>query len=410
MPKHILCADDSVTMQKVVAITFAHTDFQVQAARSADEALSLARQHRPDLILADAVMPGKTGYDLCHALKSDAALRAVPVVILCGNSQPFDEARGRQVGADGHLAKPWDTQVFVEKIGEILGRAASHGVASPTAGMGPATSPLRPTAPPASPPAPRPTMTGAGLPPPRPTTAPVPATPNLGMRGPAPSAPSAPAPSTPVRPAPPPAMAAPLPGALPKPPAGLPRPPLIRGAPIAGRPRPVAPAPAGGLGAAAARPMPQSTPTPAPAPPPVAARANPRSATIMGMPAMHLPPALGGTPVPQPPPQAPAPVAPSAAPTAPGPTRQPPPAMPARPAPAPLPGSDALAKAAQRVAAAGMLASQQAAVAQGLDPRGVEYDAIAKLSREVIERIAWEVVPELAEIILREHVERLKKQ
>src|SRR5688572_19744432 len=146
MPKHILCADDSVTMQKVVAITFAHTDYQVAAARSVDEALALARQSRPDLVLADAAMPGKTGYDLAQALKSDASLSRVPVVILVGNSQPYDEARGKQVGADGFLTKPWDTQVFIEKIGEILSRAASQGVAQASgAAARPAPPPARPT-------------------------------------------------------------------------------------------------------------------------------------------------------------------------------------------------------------------------------------------------------------------------
>src|SRR5262245_37956906 len=121
MPKHILCADDSATMQKVVAITFGQTDYQVSAAKSVDEALAVAKQNRPDLVLADAVMPGKTGYDLCLALKSDGALKSVPVVILCGNSQPYDEARGKAVGADAHLAKPWDTQVFLDKVNELMG-------------------------------------------------------------------------------------------------------------------------------------------------------------------------------------------------------------------------------------------------------------------------------------------------
>ena len=57
-----------------------------------------------------------------------------------------------------------------------------------------------------------------------------------------------------------------------------------------------------------------------------------------------------------------------------------------------------------------MLATQQAAQARGMDPRGVEYDAIAKLSREIIEQIAWEVVPELAEIIIRENLDRLARK
>jgi len=62
------------------------------------------------------------------------------------------------------------------------------------------------------------------------------------------------------------------------------------------------------------------------------------------------------------------------------------------------------------VAAAGVLATREAAQAQGLDPRGVDYDAIAKLSREVIEQIAWEVVPQLAEIIIRENLDRLARK
>src|SRR5215470_12148807 len=162
MPKHILCADDSVTIQKVVSITFAHTDYQVTGARSADEALALAQRQRPDLVLADALMPGRTGYDLCQALKSDPALRGVPVVILCGNSQAYDEARGKQVGADAFLTKPWDTQIFIDKVGEILARTAQHGVAQlSTATPIPAARPAS-VPPPPAPPRPAPPLGGLG--------------------------------------------------------------------------------------------------------------------------------------------------------------------------------------------------------------------------------------------------------
>ncbi|MBZ0238869.1 MAG: response regulator, partial [Deltaproteobacteria bacterium] len=126
MTKVILCADDSVTMQTVAEITFRGTDYTYVGARSADEALEKARGQRPDLVLADAVMPGKTGYDLCQALKSDPAMAEVPVVILCGNSAPYDAARGAQVGADGTLTKPWDTQVMLDKVAEIFDKV--HGL------------------------------------------------------------------------------------------------------------------------------------------------------------------------------------------------------------------------------------------------------------------------------------------
>ncbi len=129
MAKVILCADDSVTMQTVAEITFRGTDYAYVGARTSDEALDRARSQRPALVLADAVMPGKTGYDLCAAIKADPAMADVPVVILCGNSAPYDAARGAQVGADGTLTKPWDTQVMLDKVGEILDKIAQTGVA-----------------------------------------------------------------------------------------------------------------------------------------------------------------------------------------------------------------------------------------------------------------------------------------
>src|SRR5690606_26287836 len=81
MPKTILCVDDSVTMQKVAEITFHATEYQYVGAKNADEGLAAARKERPALILADAVMPGRTGYDLCAALKADAGLKDVPVLL-----------------------------------------------------------------------------------------------------------------------------------------------------------------------------------------------------------------------------------------------------------------------------------------------------------------------------------------
>ena len=129
MSKVILCADDSVTMQTVAEITFRTTEFGYAGARTVDEAIEKVKAQRPVLVLADAVMPGKTGYDLCHALKSDPATADIPVVILCGNSAPFDGAKGAQVGADGSLTKPWDTQVMLDKVVEILDKVGSSGVA-----------------------------------------------------------------------------------------------------------------------------------------------------------------------------------------------------------------------------------------------------------------------------------------
>ena len=65
MPKTVLLADDSVTIQKVVGITFANEDIDLVTVDNGDEALARSREIRPDLIMADIGMPGLTGYELC---------------------------------------------------------------------------------------------------------------------------------------------------------------------------------------------------------------------------------------------------------------------------------------------------------------------------------------------------------
>ncbi len=159
MSKIVLCVDDSVTMQLVADITFRGTEFTYVSARSYDEALDKAKSQKPAIVLADSSLgSGKSGYDLCLALKSADATANVPVVILVGNGAPYDNAKGVQVGADANLPKPWDTQTMLEKVTEVVTKAAG-GVAKPgqagaAATTTPAAKPATPTAKPATPPEP----------------------------------------------------------------------------------------------------------------------------------------------------------------------------------------------------------------------------------------------------------------
>ena len=84
MPKNLLLADDSITIQKVVGITFANEDFKVTSVDNGDDAIAKARELRPDVILADVVMPKKNGYEVCEAVKGDPALQGIPVLLLAG--------------------------------------------------------------------------------------------------------------------------------------------------------------------------------------------------------------------------------------------------------------------------------------------------------------------------------------
>ncbi len=327
MSKIVLCVDDSATMQQVADITFRGTEFTYVGARSVDEALQKAKAQKPAVVLADSQMPGKTGYDLCMALKSDSATADVPVVILVGNGAPYDAAKGTQVGADANLPKPWDTQTMLEKVTEIVGKG---GVAKP--GQAAAAS--------------------------------------------APAAAATPA------------VAAKTPAST----------------------------PAAAAAAAAAN----------------ASNMPPRSATIMGMPTIKMPagvaPVVGATGTPPPTKttaMAVPPMAPQAAATTPGASAGlRPPAAPAAaasgsaPQPAAFsPGSFGMNRspmvsgsATKRSALVERtLAKMAARLAEqaGLEPGSPELAALLKLSTEVVERIVWEVVPDLAEQIIRENLSEL---
>ena len=84
MPRTLLLADDSVTIQKVVGISFASEDVALITVDNGDDAIARARELRPDIVLADVVMPGKSGYEVCEAIKSDPDLQHIPVLLLTG--------------------------------------------------------------------------------------------------------------------------------------------------------------------------------------------------------------------------------------------------------------------------------------------------------------------------------------
>lgn len=120
MPKTLLLADDSVTIQKVVGISFANEDIELVTVDNGDDAVDRARELRPDIILADVVMPGKTGYQVCEAIKDDPALAHIPVLLLTGTFETFDENRAAQVRADGHITKPFEAQALVDQVNSRL--------------------------------------------------------------------------------------------------------------------------------------------------------------------------------------------------------------------------------------------------------------------------------------------------
>jgi CheY-like chemotaxis protein len=124
----VLAVDDSVTMRKVLEITFAGQDFRVVTAISADAALQKLKSDKPDLVIADITLEPKNGYELCKAIKQ--ASPSTPVLILSSKQNPFDPAKGSSAQADDHMDKPFDTQQMIDKVKKLL---ASRGEAKPAA-------------------------------------------------------------------------------------------------------------------------------------------------------------------------------------------------------------------------------------------------------------------------------------
>ncbi|MEJ2470719.1 MAG: response regulator [Desulfuromonadales bacterium] len=120
MSKTLLLADDSITIQKVIQITFAHEDYALTITDNGDDALTKARQIRPDLVIADVYMPGKNGYELTTAIKQDPDLGQTPVLLLTGSFEPFDEDKARLCQADAWIEKPFESQSLIDKVAELL--------------------------------------------------------------------------------------------------------------------------------------------------------------------------------------------------------------------------------------------------------------------------------------------------
>ncbi len=131
MTRTILLADDSVTIRKVVELTFSDSDIRVEAVESGQEALERLERLQPDLVLADVVMPGPTGYEICERVKGSP--KPVPVLLLAGTFEPFDPDRARACGADGHLVKPFESRTLVQRVEALLARGPLAPPPPPTA-------------------------------------------------------------------------------------------------------------------------------------------------------------------------------------------------------------------------------------------------------------------------------------
>jgi CheY-like chemotaxis protein len=123
MAKTILLADDSITIQKIVNLTFSGEGIEVVTVNNGDAAIKKVHEIDPDLVLADIFMPGKNGYEVCEYIKGQAEVQRIPVILLVGAFEPFDSNEATRVKADGHLTKPFEIKVLISAVNSLISAA-----------------------------------------------------------------------------------------------------------------------------------------------------------------------------------------------------------------------------------------------------------------------------------------------
>jgi CheY-like chemotaxis protein len=314
----LLAVDDSVTMRKVLEITFAGEDFRVVTAESPDAALKKAKNEKPAVALLDVTLPGQDGYTFCKTLKAENP--GLLVLILSSKQGPYDAGKGSAAGADDFIDKPFDTQQLIEKVKKVV----------------------------------------------------------LSRGGPRPDAPAA----APVAPPPAPKAGGTLPGTVPS----------VGGstragvAPAPNHPTPVPTRTQVGLPSAGALPADKPNDKPTDRPAPVQQGGVSRSTASFGTPSSSSRTTTNPLGIAVKPAVAPAPAA-----------RPTPQTSAIEPAQAPAPASPLSAA----------VTSQLNEKLSGLGLTPAQAEAVLALSREVVERVVWEVVPILAETIIKEEIKRL---
>lgn len=140
MPVNILVADDSVTMRRILELTFQGEDAQVTTVDNGEAAVRKASELSPDVVFADLSMNGMDGYALASAIKASPGLERTAVVLMASQKHPYDDDKGKAAGVDDHILKPFDTQQVIDRVKQVLSRPRVSPAARPAAAASSAAS------------------------------------------------------------------------------------------------------------------------------------------------------------------------------------------------------------------------------------------------------------------------------
>ena len=123
MTHKILIADDEPNIVISLEYLLQREGYTVLVARDGQEALDTIVRERPALVLLDVMMPHKSGFEVCQAVRADESLQATKILMLTAKGRETDLAKGLALGANAYMTKPFSTRELVQKVAELLGDA-----------------------------------------------------------------------------------------------------------------------------------------------------------------------------------------------------------------------------------------------------------------------------------------------
>jgi two-component system alkaline phosphatase synthesis response regulator PhoP len=134
MSTAILIADDEPNILVSLEFLMKREGYVVHLARDGQEAIEAIRRERPQLVLLDVMMPGKTGFEVCQAVRHDDAIKDTLILMLTAKGRETDIVKGLALGADAYMTKPFSTRELVEKVRALLAGDADEAPATPDGG------------------------------------------------------------------------------------------------------------------------------------------------------------------------------------------------------------------------------------------------------------------------------------
>ena len=137
MPHRILIVEDEPSIAELIAINLSHSGFTVDRALQAEEAMRMIRVHRPDLLILDWMMPGKSGVQFTKELRASPELQNIPILMLTAKGAEADKIQGLDSGADDYVTKPFSPKELIARVKALLRRNSVLGLGDEVLKLGP---------------------------------------------------------------------------------------------------------------------------------------------------------------------------------------------------------------------------------------------------------------------------------